>query len=73
MWFSKRAPHAFFDLEARATMVALLIQAFKHLSIYLRVSQGVLQILEGHVFSSLKFILCVRDATSFNMLRNIYH
>jgi hypothetical protein len=54
-------------------MVALLIQAFEHLSVYLRVGQGVLQISQGHVLSSLKLILCARDAALFNMSRNIYH
>jgi hypothetical protein len=44
MWFSKKAPRAFFDLEVKATMVALLIQVFEHLLVYLWVSQGVLQI-----------------------------
>jgi hypothetical protein len=58
MWFSKRAPHAFFNPEVRATMVALLIQASKHLSVYLQVGQWVPQISQGHVLSSVKLILC---------------
>jgi hypothetical protein len=41
----KRTPHALFDLEARATMVALLIQVCEHLSVYLWVGQEVPQIL----------------------------
>jgi hypothetical protein len=54
-------------------MVALLIQASKHLSIYLWVSQGVPHISQGHVLSSLKLILYARDAMSFSVLPNIYH
>jgi hypothetical protein len=63
----------FFDLELKATMVALLIQVSKHLSVYLQASQGVLQILQGHVLSNLKLILCVCDAASFSVLCSIYH
>jgi hypothetical protein len=54
-------------------MVALLIQAFEHLSVYLQVGQGVLQILEGHVLFNLKLILFAHAAVSFNMSHNIYH
>jgi hypothetical protein len=53
-------------------MVALFIQAFEHLSIYLRVGQGLPQISQGHVLFSLKLILCVHDVASFSVLHNIY-
>jgi hypothetical protein len=49
-------PLCVLDPEARATMVTLLIQASEHLSIYLQVGQRVLQILWGHMLSSLKLI-----------------
>jgi hypothetical protein len=54
-------------------MVALLIQAFEHLSIYLQVDQRVLQILQGHVLSNLKLIFWAHNATLFNVSHNIYH
>jgi hypothetical protein len=54
-------------------MVALLIQAFEHLSVCLRVGQGVPQISLGHVVSSLKLIFYARDAMLFSASRNIYH
>jgi hypothetical protein len=54
-------------------MVTLLIQASEHLSVYLQVGQGVSQISQGHVLSSLKLILYVRDVMSFSVSRNIYH
>jgi len=57
MWSSKRTPRVFFNPEARATMVALLIQVFEHLLIYLQVGRGVSQISQGHVLSNLKLIL----------------
>jgi hypothetical protein len=73
VWSLKKAPHAFFDPEVRTTMVALLIQASEHFSVYLQVGQEVPQILQGHVLSNLKFIFCARNATSFSMSHNIYH
>jgi hypothetical protein len=54
-------------------MVALLIQVFEHLLVYLRVGQGVPQISQGHVLSKLKLILYSRDVASFSMSHNIYH
>jgi hypothetical protein len=54
-------------------MVALLIQASKHLLAYLRVNQGVSQILQGHVLSNLKLILYAHNVASFNVSHNIYH
>jgi len=54
-------------------MVALFVQVFEHLFVYLRVGQGVPQILQGHVLSSLKLILYACDVALFSTLCNIYH
>ncbi len=74
MWSSKRTPRAFFDPEARTTVVALFIQASEHLLVYLWVDQGVSQISQGHVLSNLKLILCTSSHTlCFFMLGPITH
>jgi hypothetical protein len=54
-------------------MVALLIQAFEHLLVYLQVDEGVPQISQGHVLFSLKLILYACNAALFSVSRNIYH